>query len=198
LPAAGHVADPALPASARLRPSGLSSGWGATQAPRPPPLTFTADERSSHGAPRVRLPFGPARAFRQPSLPHILRSQRCFAHPFANLARPRWSPRPTSLRSPTPRPAPANAFASLFAAARSSRSISPTLRAWRRREFATVRPNQPRSPAPLHAIPHRRSLRLQFAAWQQATKDGRQCDSDRHDSRPYPQLLHPERLAPTS
>lgn len=53
------------------------------------------------------------------------------------------SPRPASQGSPAPRPATANAFASLSPRAKPSRSNLPSLRARRRRESAAIVPLPP-------------------------------------------------------
>ena len=88
--------------------------------------------------PARTIPRHPARASCCDALCGLARS--------LNQALRAQSPRPASQSSPAPRPATANAFASLSPRAKPSRSILPAIRA-RRRESAAVLPLPPVYPS---------------------------------------------------
>jgi hypothetical protein len=107
--------SPIQPCPSPLAFLGSAPTWGCgaprpspslRHAPAPPPphagraQTAHRCERSSHGARRVGLPFGPARSFSSPVPPRAF-YERCVRAltPFASLALRALSPQPTSLRS---------------------------------------------------------------------------------------------------
>ncbi len=100
-----------------IGPGGVPPGAaaGATQRLRCAHPRRHRCERSSHGARRVGLPFGPAPALRPPSCRKgVLRAGWGFRAPACVLGAPREvAASPPRFARTTPRPASANAFASL-------------------------------------------------------------------------------------
>jgi len=86
----------------------FQAGWGAATSSAPSATDHRRCEGSSHGAPRAWLPFGPARAFRQPSNHVRSPGDRCCARPTRECGAPRLvaAAQPRFART-TPRPAPA-------------------------------------------------------------------------------------------
>ena len=135
----------------RIGPGGVPPGAaaGATQRPRCARPGRHRCERSSHGARRVGLPFGPAPTLRPPSCRKgVLRAGRVCARPLACVALRAKSPRPR-LASLAPRRVRLRLTPSPCSRRRANRPLQlPSHRAQRRRESATVLPLQP--PCPFH------------------------------------------------